>query len=188
MNPKVQDFNKHSLAQHEPPSHWEASEKYLESKRTYEFDPWKFIGKYPWSVLDGDKSEDATVKKNLQKVARLQGWKQHLQFGLFVDTNSSICRINLGFDRGFTNWISLIEMAHFLDESEFIEAAKEKHRKNLKRRHSQRLNYTIGVGVKSNEYQNFAESSFVPSDNSLSYQSSGQQLFKYEKRLRDRSN
>ena len=108
----------------------------MQSDKNYDFDPWKFIGTYPGDVLDGDKTNDAAVEMNLQKVARLRNWKQHLQFGVLVDNESSICRINLGLGRGLTNWVSLLQMAYFLDESEFIKDAQDKHRLNLKRRHT----------------------------------------------------
>ena len=105
--PNVQCFNNSTLSLYDPPSHWLDHENHQKSDHDYDYSPWKFLGKIPNDVLDGEVSNDVAVKDNLVRVARLRGWKRHLQFGIVASTDSSVCRLDLGLGRGLTNWVTL---------------------------------------------------------------------------------
>ena len=152
--PKIECFNKYTFSDLDPPSHWKDSEDYVHDDEGYQYHSFKYLGKIPTDVLDGEVSQDDDVLNNLTRVARLRGWINHVQFGIIEFKDASVCRIELGLGRGMTNWVPMWQMVKHLDESDFLRAAKDKHRLNkLKRRSSNRssssinssVNYTIGA-------------------------------------------
>ena len=129
----------------------------------YRYHTFKYLGKIPFDILNGEVSDDDYVLLNLTRVARLRAWINHLQFGIITFEDTSVCRMELGLGRGYTKWVTMWEMARYMDVSDFIKNAKDKHRLNkLKRRSSNRssgsVNYTIGALSDQNSASNRSSS------------------------------
>ena len=144
----------------EPPSSWKNWERYdqCEEKDAF-FNPRHFIDQPKQKGLIKNEPKTEVVERLIEKIQRLRGWWRHLQFGLLYPQYSAVCRLELGLGRGYSNWISLYQMAIFLDEAALVRDL-ELYQPLGKRRHgsyslwgnpsqhsdgSSHVNYTIGV-------------------------------------------
>lgn len=144
----------------EPPSSWKNWERYdqCEDKDAF-FNPRHFIDQPKLKGLVKNEPKTEVVERILEKIQRLRGWWKHLQFGLLYPKYSSVCRLELGLGRGYSNWISLYQMAIFLNEAALVREL-ELYQPLRKRRHgsfslwgyagpdaddSSHVNFTIGA-------------------------------------------
>ena len=94
------------------------------------FQPWMYLGQLPRDVIDEDEDQfvlcpgTEAVVRYLLRVQRLRQWREHLDFGMMVDDSRVICRIALGFGRGFTNWMEPHQMVELLDDEGNVDAAR----------------------------------------------------------------